>query len=148
MNNFHIEIEDQFLRLQEILNCKVYIDNVSFLGQKYGNIYEIDIKEILKGQIGTVTQEPDFEKMTNVDVDGFPVDLKQEDVDNQLLAAANQPAAVALLNKLTSTRPPDWMVAIVVLELFLTTIVPLLLLLLNVKLAPFGNVVASGSWYV
>ena len=54
MNNFHIEIEDQFLRLQEILNCKVYIDNVSFLGQKYGNIYEIDIK--YDGQVYTKEQ--------------------------------------------------------------------------------------------
>ena len=74
--------------------------------------------------------------------------VDQATFDGAKLCTSQVPAAIELLNKLTSTKPPDWMVAIVVLELFLTTIVPLLWLLLNVKLTPFGNVVASGNWYV
>ena len=48
-------------------------------------------------------------------------------------------------NKTMVTYPPEGMEAINVLEALLTVIAPLLWLLLNEKIVPFGNVVAFGN---
>jgi hypothetical protein len=53
----------------------------------------VDIHEILKGHIGTSDQEPDYETVNNVDVDGRPVDLRMQDLENaglQSIVAAPQ----------------------------------------------------------
>lgn len=55
------------------------------------------------------------------------------------------PAAVELTSNVKSTKLPDCNVARVVPVLPCTTTVPLVWLLLNEKIAPAGNVVASGS---
>lgn len=68
----------------------------------------VDIHEILKSHIGSATQDPDYEKVTNVDVDGYPTDLKQDAVDNALLAQSALSAALGIDTSLQSLIPLNY----------------------------------------
>jgi hypothetical protein len=66
----------------------------------------VDIHEIMKGHIGSSDQEPNYETVNNVDVDGNPIDLRMQDLENANIAGLPTTIAPSTVIS-TSTSAPN-----------------------------------------